>query len=196
MNIQEENINQPETFVVTTLEQARLLSDEFKLRILMAFADRPATVKQVADELGEKQTRLYRHVDALLEAGLLGVVEEKQKRGTVERTLQAVASRFEAEPSLFQSEPSNESHAPIKAQFQMAADAFVRSLSAEAQSQGGVDPICLRILNRVSPERLEELHRLLLEWVELASSEESDNDDANANRRAFSALIAFSKDPE
>ena len=196
MNIQEENSNQPETFVVTTLEQARLLSDEFKLRVLMAFADRPATVKQVADELGEKQTRLYRHVDALLEAGLLGVVEEKQKRGTVERTLQAVASRFEAEPSLFQSEPSNESHAPIKAQFQMAADAFVRSLSAEAQSQGGVDPICLRILNRVSPERLEELHRLLLEWVELASSEESDNDDANANRRAFSALIAFSKDPE
>ena len=193
MNIQEENSNQPETFVVTTLEQARLLSDEFKLRVLMAFADRPATVKQVADELGEKQTRLYRHVDALLEAGLLGVVEEKQKRGTVERTLQAVASRFEAEPSLFQSESGHEGHAPIRAQFQMAADAFVRSLSAEAQSQG-VDPICLRILNRVSPERLEELHRLLLEWVELASNDESDN--ANDNQRSFSALIAFSEDPK
>ena len=194
MNIQAKDTNQMETFVVTTLEQARLLADEFKLRVLMAFADQPATVKQVADELGEKQTRLYRHVDALLEAGLLNVVEEKQKRGTVERTLQAVASRFEAEPSLFQGESDDDSHAPIRAQFQVAADAFLKSLSADGGSQSRVEPVCLRILNRVSPERLEELHRLLMEWVERASSEESDTDDID--QRQFSALIAFSEDPQ
>ncbi len=180
--------------MVTTLEQARLLADEFKLRVLMAFVDRPATVKQVADKLGEKQTRLYRHVDALLEAGLLNVVEEKQKRGTVERTLQAIASRFEAEPSLFQGESGKESHAPIRGQFQMAADAFLKSLSADARSRSRVDPVCLRILNRVSPERLEELHRLLMEWVERASSEESD--ETGDDQRALSALIVFSEDPK
>jgi DNA-binding MarR family transcriptional regulator len=194
VNIQDKDDNRLETFVITTLEQARLLADEFKLRVLLAFAEQPATVKQVADELGEKQTRLYRHVDALLEAGLLNVIEEKQKRGTVERTLQAVASRFKAEPSLFQGESDDETHAPIRAQFQRAADAFLKSLSADARSQSRVEPVCLRILNRVSPERLEELHRLLMEWVERAGSEESDNDEME--RCDFSALIVFSEDPQ
>ena len=48
--------------------------------------------------------------------------------------------------------------------------------------------------NLVSPGRLEELHRLLMEWVECASSEESDTDDID--QRQFSALIAFSEDPQ
>ena len=55
-----------ETYVVRRLEQARLLSDPFKLKLLEQFAAGPATTKQVADLLGEKAPRLYRHVDALV----------------------------------------------------------------------------------------------------------------------------------
>ena len=60
-----------DTYVVKRLEQAKLLTDPFKLKLLEGFARNPATTKQVADRMGEKAPRLYRHVDALVEEGLL-----------------------------------------------------------------------------------------------------------------------------
>ena len=75
-----------DTYVVKRLDQAKLLTDPFKLKLLEQFGGSPVTTKQVADQMGEKAPRLYRHVDALFDAGLLKLVEEKPKRGTVERT--------------------------------------------------------------------------------------------------------------
>ena len=71
-------------YKIRELEQVRLLADPLKLDLLQAFAERDKTAKAVADELGQPVTRLYRHVDALLDAGLLTVVQETPKRGTVE----------------------------------------------------------------------------------------------------------------
>ena len=68
------------TYVVKRLEQAKLLTDPFKLKLIEGFAGAPATTKQVADRLGEKAPRLYRHVDALVDEGLLILIEEKPKR--------------------------------------------------------------------------------------------------------------------
>lgn len=191
MNNQAQEDEISETFVVTTLEQARLLADEFKLRVLDAFAGRPTTVKQVANEMGEKQTRLYRHVDALLDAGLLRVVDETQKRGTVERTMQAVAARFEADPALFRTGSASEREHAIREHFRLAADSVLHALAEPADTDDSLEPICLRVLNRASPERMRELHRLLLEWVERAA-EDRNPDETRASR--FNALVVFNAD--
>lgn len=183
----------PDVYVVTTLEQARLLADEFKLKLLQAFAEQATTVKQVAATLGEKPTRLYRHVDALLEAGLLQIVQEIPKRGTVERTLQAVASRFEADPSLFDTGSASEDHDPIRDQFRAAADSFVESLSAKESADERLDPICLRILIRgATPTRLRELRAMLVDWIELASMDQSGREDSGEkDSRSANAMIVF-----
>ena len=97
-----------DTHKIRDLDQVRLLSDPLKLRLLQTFAESPKTTKQVAARLGESVTKLYRHVDALHDAGLLVVVEEKQKRGTIERTFRAVAQRFEADHALFHDAPGDE----------------------------------------------------------------------------------------
>lgn len=89
------------TYLVKRLEQAKLLTDPFKLMLLGHFSDKPVTTKQVADSIGEKAPRLYRHVDALVREGLLELIEEKPKRGTIERYYQTVAERFEVDPDLF-----------------------------------------------------------------------------------------------
>ncbi len=83
------------THVIRDLGQAKLLTDPFKLKLLERFADEPITTKQVADLMGEKAPRLYRHVDALVEAGLLELIKEQPKRGTIERYYKTIASRFE-----------------------------------------------------------------------------------------------------
>mgnify|MGYP001823797276 CR=1 FL=1 len=88
-------------YLVKRLEQAKLLTDPFKLTLLGHFSDKPVTTKQVADSMGEKAPRLYRHVDALVQEGLLKLIEEKPKRGTIERYYQTVAERFEVDPDLF-----------------------------------------------------------------------------------------------
>lgn len=88
-------------YTVRDMEQVRLLTDPARLELVRAFAERPRTTKQVADLLEVPPTRLYRHVDALLEAGLLELIAERPKRGTVERYLRAVARRFEVDPALF-----------------------------------------------------------------------------------------------
>lgn len=64
-----------EVFKIKDLEQVRLLSDPLKLQLLQTFAESAKTTKQAAVELGESVTKLYRHVDALHDAGLLEIAE-------------------------------------------------------------------------------------------------------------------------
>ncbi|MGE0553111.1 MAG: helix-turn-helix domain-containing protein [Gemmatimonadales bacterium] len=81
------------SLVITDLAQVRALGDPKKLRLLDAFTE-PRTTLEVAARLGEAPTGLYRHVNALHRLRLLRIVRERPRRGTVERTFQAVARRF------------------------------------------------------------------------------------------------------
>lgn len=59
-----------------------------RLRIIQQLGGRSLTTTQLKAALPEvKQATLYRHISALLDAGLLAVVEERKVRGAVERTL-------------------------------------------------------------------------------------------------------------
>ena len=93
-----------EPFVVRTTEQVKALTHPLRQQILERFALRPRTTKQVAEELGEKPTRLYHHVSALERAGLIRLVETRPKRGTTEKYFAAVAKRFEIDPRAFSGE--------------------------------------------------------------------------------------------
>ena len=124
-----------ETYRIRDLETVRLLSDPLKLQLLQAFADGPKTTKQVAAELGENITKLYRHVDALHDSGLLRVVEERQKRGTVERTFQAVARRFEADHSLFSGEAADDGAEAVRQMLRVSETEILNALAAPAATR-------------------------------------------------------------
>lgn len=157
------------TFVVKNLEHAKLLTDSFKLQLLEKFSGEPVTTKQVADAMGEKAPRLYRHVDAMVDAGFLRLVSEKPKRGTVERYYQTVASRFEVDPDLF---------APSSGQSDEAFD-IVRSLLRDTESDllrlFAIDedtirktmllPIVGRVSLRGSKEQIAEIRNKLQDWM-------------------------------
>src|SRR5947208_901637 len=75
---------------VTDLETLRLLADPLRLSILGAFpsgtAKRlPMSVKEIADKIDEGQTKLYRHVKKLEDAGLLRVAETRVVSGIIEK---------------------------------------------------------------------------------------------------------------
>jgi DNA-binding transcriptional ArsR family regulator len=91
----------PEVFRLTRVEQLRSISVPLRMSILRVLAEKPMTTKQVALQLREPITKLYRHVDALAEAGLIVLVAEVPKRGTVQKFYRAAAQSYKADDSCF-----------------------------------------------------------------------------------------------
>ena len=193
------------TYVVKRLDQAKLLTDPFKLKLLERFAGKPVTTKQVADRMGEKAPRLYRHVDAMVEAGLLELVRETPKRGTVERYYRTVASRFEVDPDLF---------APTSGHADEASD-MIRSLLRDTESDllqlaaldddklpaGHEAPLLMRVAIRASKAEIAGLRKKLEEWMsevqtlaDTADAPETDDDVSYAGLLAFYSLPATDVD--
>jgi DNA-binding transcriptional ArsR family regulator len=71
------------------LAQVRALSHPLRLRLLELFALKARTTMQAAEALGQPPTRLYHHVAALEEAGLVRLRETRAKRGTTEKYYEA-----------------------------------------------------------------------------------------------------------
>ena len=171
-----------EIFHVNDLEQLRLLADPLKLRLLQAFAAGPRTVTDVADELDENLTRLYRHVDALHTAGLIEVTREVKKRGTVERTFCAVARRFEVEHTLFAADDSGND--AIRNLLRAAEEELLAALADAGEDNA---PLAMRLRIRGSPARIASLRKALDTWLEAAQSGDDDEDQS----AEAGALIAF-----
>jgi len=177
-----------EVYKIKDLEQVRLLSDPLKLQLLQAFAEDPKTTKQVATEIGESITKLYRHVDALFDAGLLEIAGEKQKRGTIERTFRAIAQRFEADHSLFSDDGSGDGMSTARDMLRTAEDEIIDVL-ANANPDEEEEAILMRLRCKASPQRIAELRRTLKEWIDSTQGEFEDEDEENAQE--IGALIAF-----
>jgi DNA-binding transcriptional ArsR family regulator len=172
-----------------------LLADPLKLRILAEFVAEPRTTMQVAERLGEPAPKLYRHVDALVRAGMLKRMGERKKRGTTERYLQAVAARFEVDRSLF---GSSQRGAPKTAALR-ELEGIVKTvladterefleLCADGMPEGDDGPMMLRLKVRGSREHVAEIRRKLTDWI--AEGGRDDGADP-ADVVEYSGMIAF-----
>jgi DNA-binding transcriptional ArsR family regulator len=75
------------------IETRDLLLHPIRLRIVQALVGRPMTPLQLREALGDvAQATLYRHVNHLVEGGLIEVVDERPVRGGVERTYGVVST--------------------------------------------------------------------------------------------------------
>lgn len=148
---------------IQDLEQLRLLSDPLKLSLLQVFGEREATVAAAAEAMGEPQTKLYRHVDALLDAGLIEVTRERPKRGTVERWFRTVARRFEVADDLLATEGLEEEERAVRDVFRGAETELIQALR---EDDAAVPPTFARFRARVTPQQLEELQARLFVWLD------------------------------
>jgi predicted ArsR family transcriptional regulator len=176
-----------ETLKIKNLQQIKLLSDPLKLQLIQAFAEDAKTTKQVAAELGESVTKLYRHVDALFDAELIEIAGEKQKRGTVERTFRAVARRFEADHALFADKDDEES-TNVARDVLRSVESEILTALAEDGARESREAIFMRLRCKASPERIAELRNTLKTWLESAQGEKEGGDE---NAEEIGALIAF-----
>lgn len=72
-----------ETKELSTIEEIRIYSDPYRMKILSHFQrmDHPATIKEIADDMGEIPAKVYYHAKKLESIGLLQLVSTKEING-------------------------------------------------------------------------------------------------------------------
>jgi predicted ArsR family transcriptional regulator len=182
------------TYLVKRLEQAKLLTDPFKLTLLGHFSDKPVTTKQVADSMGEKAPRLYRHVDALVQEGLLELVEERPKRGTIERYYRTIAERFEVDPDLFAtgSDDADESLEMVRSMLRDTESDLVRLFDEFQDTDVPPDelPMVAKLVVRGTKEEVMAIRGKLETLLQECGAAGADRDDEE-ELVSYLGLIAF-----
>lgn len=81
---------------LTTPEQIKAFSDPYRLQILFNYKsiNRPATVKEIADKMGETPAKVHYHVKKMLEAGILVLSHTKEIKGIIAKYYQLTAEKF------------------------------------------------------------------------------------------------------
>ncbi|MGD6874271.1 ArsR/SmtB family transcription factor [Sutcliffiella horikoshii] len=68
-----------------SVEQAKLLGNALRIKIISQLIDQPKTAKQVADILGQSGGNVHYHIKKLHEGGLIELVEKRQYGGVTEK---------------------------------------------------------------------------------------------------------------
>ena len=109
----------PKTALIEDANRALLALDPLKRRLLETLRE-PGSASGLARRLGLPRQQLGYHLRALEQAGLVRLVEERRRRGFVERVLVASADAFVLDPALL-------GEAGTRSQDRYAADHLVQA---------------------------------------------------------------------
>lgn len=157
----------PEWLLITDIEQLSALAKPISQKLLAEFVDQARTTKQVADRLGEPPTRLYHHVDALAQHGLLVLEREVPKRGTTEKYYRAVAKHFRVDDQcLTQPEFLDENARLVSQMLDDARLAILQSLSDTADEEETAEfATALSTLINTTEKGIERVSEALLKQL-------------------------------
>src|SRR5918994_8019159 len=89
--------------VLTDVEQLKVIGDPLRIRLVEVMAEDPHrgwTAKELAGELGAKQTKLYHHLGLLEANGFIRVGETRMVSGILEKRYQATAHGYSVDRTL------------------------------------------------------------------------------------------------
>jgi DNA-binding transcriptional ArsR family regulator len=176
---------------VNDVATLKALADPTRLAImgaLMGSAGEPQTVKEIAAALGEPQTKLYRHVKQLEQAGLIAVAGTRLVSGIVESRYTAAQDSLRLSRELFAVDSAartdaldavlatvDRAHSDFRSQVLAGRVDF----SAPEDGSAGLPAHISHFVMRLDPERALRLRRQLGEiFSELAAEGNSQAPDA------------------
>lgn len=86
---------------LTTIEEIKVYSDPYRLKILLLVRrnNAPMTVKQIADKMNEVPAKVYYHVKKMEKVGILEIVKTEQINGIIAKYYSVAAESFNIENS-------------------------------------------------------------------------------------------------
>lgn len=160
---------------VTDVDTIKALADPTRLAILRALMDdqgrgaRVMSAKELAEELGEPQTKLYRHLKVLADAGLIEVAETRLVSGIVETRYRAAQTEIHFDADAMDLRGADEDVLEVVrvgmdeyrdrfiANARRSGFPFDREGIPEDRRFGGV----LTVGTRIEPAKARELHQRL-----------------------------------
>ncbi|NLG96721.1 MAG: helix-turn-helix domain-containing protein [Chloroflexi bacterium] len=190
-----EEFQPQELLIITDLETLRVMADPLRSQIYEILLKKPATVGQVAEQLGLAPSRLYYHVNMLERHGLIRVVATNMVANMVEKFYRATAKQVEIAPDLLNfSKPENQE--ALTGMLTSALDAtredMLRSITTRQHmlSQGAEARerrvTVARRVARVPDEFADEFHKRLEALLD--EFEAQDAPDADLH---YGLLVAF-----
>jgi DNA-binding transcriptional ArsR family regulator len=157
--------------IVADPETLRAIADPTRLAILEAMvtrANEPWSVKELAAALKVPQTRLYHHIDLLVDRDLIRPAGQRLVSGIVETRYRVAALSLRLDPKLLSSEDQAETTATLVGNVLDAArNEILTVLRHVSPDDAAADrPLVSRGLARLTPERAGELRARLVALIE------------------------------
>lgn len=132
--------------VLTTLEEVKAISDPYRYRILTTLINmnEPATVKQIADKMGEVPAKVHYHIKKLEKAEIIKLVYTKEINGIIAKYYEPLATGFEIECSKEIEEPAKkmilaESQRMLSELYDESKKIFLNSVGKAAKDEKDKD---------------------------------------------------------
>ncbi|WP_372994549.1 helix-turn-helix domain-containing protein [Lutispora sp.] len=169
--------------VLTSLEEIKVFTDPFRMKILFALDEEPLTVKQLADRLGEVPSKVHYHVKELERIGVLEIVDKKEKAGIVEKYYFPTAERFRVEKVVAKEDGWKDQIENLReTMFKNASEDFKNYLTKRHDDDKEI--LNYGILN-LTYEEFDELKKKLEELIERSSKRK--------NTKAYTYIIGVFK---
>lgn len=173
---------QPRVREIDSVQELRALADPVRLAILAALdthvpdGELPVmSVKELAQHLGEPQTKLYRHVKQLEAAGLVEVAATRMVSGILEQRYRARQRDLRLSAALFR-QHAGETEAAVRSAFDaFLTRVFERARTGDWPSEAPDEPVMVVFDDRVSREAADRIRARLVEAKrEIAEAEAGD----------------------
>lgn len=86
-----------EMLILSSPEKVKIISDKLRITVLQILIGKKATVKQIADILGQSSAKVHYHVKELEKQGFIKIVEMVEKGGILEKYYRAVAKNYKVD---------------------------------------------------------------------------------------------------
>jgi DNA-binding MarR family transcriptional regulator len=191
-----------DVFTIANLETLRVLTDPLRMRLMSAFADQPdtpMTVKQLANQLEVRPTRLYYHVNLLEEHGLIKVASSRVVSGIIEKSYIPAARSINVDQELLRVSPAGReaTAATIQALMQATAAEISAGLDVavtateDDRRQMQIGKSGAHLTPEAHAEFFKRLNELVDEFVDKYGTR-----DQPANRALFVAYYPISEETE
>jgi len=191
-----------DVFTIANLETLRVLTDPLRMRLMSAFADQPdtpVTVKQLANQLEVRPTRLYYHVNLLEEHGLIKVASSRVVSGIIEKSYIPAARSINIDQELLKVSPAGREATAATIQALMQATAVEISAGIDAAAMATEDDRRQMQIGKsgahLSPEAHAEFFKRLNELTDEFVDKYGTRDQP-ANRALFVAYYPINEEAE
>src|SRR5262249_10505586 len=145
-----------DTLYIGTRQHLKAMSHPLRIAIVRLLRQKAMTNEELAHALGVASGKLYFHTKQLLDAGLIQLVETRQKRAITEKLYRTIATRFRVVPSL------DEGALTYLDEIESAVQLY-RNTSQEYPDVVASDHTLVRqCLVLLSPDKVEEIYRKLI----------------------------------